>query len=214
MCTADESYILDIVLKGEQSINQSASRKDEIVQERPDNTTWRVWRKFLRPLCHTDSSKMRDKNQLSDWINTIQNSHRLWSFYCSGNKNTVYQRYWKVWHGNTRYQFDAYQGNNEEVFDFDLLDQNVDLKYMTGDAVPVDIAYSPRGWRVCQHHPRITPLEPPAPITGFIQFVQSQPNYISQYYSKIIYEIPAIEIYNKMTVTKRITLATDGGAIQ
>ena len=50
MCTAVRNYVLDIVLKGVRGINQNASKKDEIVQERPDNTTWRAWKKFLRPL--------------------------------------------------------------------------------------------------------------------------------------------------------------------
>ena len=33
MCTADGRYVLDTVLKGERNINQSASRKDKMVQE-------------------------------------------------------------------------------------------------------------------------------------------------------------------------------------
>ena len=79
--TADGSYILDTVLKGKRSINQSASRKDYIVQEQQDNTKWRVLRKFLRPLCYAEFSKMSEKKHFGDWISTIQNSHRLWSIY-------------------------------------------------------------------------------------------------------------------------------------
>ena len=214
MCTANRNYILDTVLKGVWSINQSTSRKDKIVQERPDNTTWGMWIKFLRPLCHTGSSKMIGENQLGNWISTIQNSHRLWFFYYSSNKNTVYRGYREDWHSNTRYQFGAYQGDNEEVFEFDPVDRNIDLKYMPGDAVTVDIAYSPRGWRVCQHQLRIKQTESLAPITDFIQFAQSQPDYISQYYSKIVCEILEIEMYNEMKATSKIIMATDGGAIQ
>ena len=57
-------------------------------------------------------------------------------------------------------------------------------------------------------------MESAAPITDFIQFAQSQPDYISQYYSKIILEIPVIKMYNEMKASKKIILATCGGAIQ
>ena len=41
------------------------------------------------------------------------------------------------------YQFDTYQGDDDEVFEFDPVNRNINLKYMPGDAVPVDKAYSP-----------------------------------------------------------------------
>ena len=31
---------------------------------------------------------------------------------------------------NTKYQFDVYQGEEVEVFDFDPVDRNIELKYM------------------------------------------------------------------------------------
>ena len=82
------------------------------------------------------------------------------------------------------YQFNVYQGDDEKVFEFDPGDRNIDLKYMPGDAVLVDIEYSPRGWRVCQYKPKIEPMEPPAQITDLVQFARSQLDYISKCYSK------------------------------
>ena len=66
---------------------------------------------------------------------------------------------------------------------------------------------------MCQHQPRINTLKLPVPITDFIQFAQSQPDYTSQYYSKIILEILVLEIYNDMKASKKIILAMDSGAI-
>ena len=85
---------------------------------------------------------------------------------------------------------------------------------MPTNALPVDIVCLPRGWRVCQHQPRIKPVNTSVPITDFIQFAQSQPDYISQYYSKIKLEIPIFEIYNEMKASNKIIRATDEGAIQ
>ena len=118
--------------------------------------------------------------QLGSWNSTIQNSSWLWPFYYSCNENTVYRGYRKDWYSNEKYQFDAYQGDNKELFDFVPINWNIDLKHMPSDAVPVDIICTPCSWCVCQHQPRTEPPKPPAPITNSIQFVQSQPDYISQ----------------------------------
>ena len=120
MCTADGNYILDTVFQGEQSINQSTSRTEEIIQERPDSTSWRIWRTFLRPMCYEGSSKLlsNDETQLGRWMSTIHTSSRLWPYYYSVSENTVYRGYREDWHSNEKYQFDAYQGNDAELFDF------------------------------------------------------------------------------------------------
>lgn len=51
------------------------------------------------------------------------------------------------------------------------------------------------------------------PITDFIQFSQSQPTCISQYYAQIICEYPAIDVYNMMKESNKIIMATDGGIV-
>ena len=52
ICTADGNFILTSVLQGHRSEGQSASRLEEIIQERPADSYWNIWRKFLHPLCH------------------------------------------------------------------------------------------------------------------------------------------------------------------
>ena len=118
-------------------------------------------------MCYEVSSKLssNDQTQLGARNSTIQNSSQFWPFYYSCNENIVYRGYCEDWYSNAKYQFDAYQGNYVEVFDFDLVDRNIDLKYIPSDAVPVDIVYTPRGWRVYQHQPRIKLPDPPALIT-------------------------------------------------
>ena len=60
----------------------------------------------------------------------------------------------------------------------------------------------------------IEPTPPPEPITNFILFAQSQPEYITQYYTKIKCKYPAIEMYTLMKETNKITIATGGVAIK
>ena len=57
------------------------------------------------------------------------------------NETTVYCGYQEDWHSNTRYQFDAYQCDDDKVFDSNSVDRNIDLTYMPSNTVQVDIAY-------------------------------------------------------------------------
>ena len=103
----------------------------------------------------------------------------MWPFYYSRGENRVYRGYCGDLYSNNRYQFNSYKGEDDKVFDYDPVDQNTELAYTLTDAVPVDIAHTPRGWRVCQHQAVILPAPLPEPITDFIQFAQPQPEYIS-----------------------------------
>ena len=58
ICTADGHYILQSVMDGQRSGSQSQSRLEEIIQERPENKEWRVWRRFLRQYCHEGSNRL------------------------------------------------------------------------------------------------------------------------------------------------------------
>ena len=48
MCTADGEQILAGPYEGIRSYRTSASKLEEIIQERPNDATWSVWRRFLR----------------------------------------------------------------------------------------------------------------------------------------------------------------------
>jgi hypothetical protein len=51
LCTADGTFILPSVVKGERSIRQCASRLTEARQECPNEATWQIWKIFLSALC-------------------------------------------------------------------------------------------------------------------------------------------------------------------
>jgi hypothetical protein len=56
LCTADGVFILPSIIKGELSIRQCASKLEDIRQERPSETTWSIWRKFMRTLCTQETN--------------------------------------------------------------------------------------------------------------------------------------------------------------
>ena len=90
----------------------------------------------------------------------------------------------------------------------------MELQYIPNDAVPVDIATAQHGWIICHFHTlkpqSIAPAT--APPTDLVQFIKSQPAYISQYYANIKWELPKAEVYKVLKDTKEIIMATDGGA--
>ncbi|OEU18182.1 hypothetical protein FRACYDRAFT_236453 [Fragilariopsis cylindrus CCMP1102] len=51
LCTADGAFIIPSIAKGERSIRQCTSKLKEIIQERPGDQSWTVWRKFLKTIC-------------------------------------------------------------------------------------------------------------------------------------------------------------------
>ena len=54
LCTADGAFIIPSIAKGERSIRQCTSKLNEIIQERPGDQSWTVWRKFLKTLCKSN----------------------------------------------------------------------------------------------------------------------------------------------------------------
>lgn len=156
MCTAEGSYILDMALKGERKVSQSASRTNKLVQEKPDAIAGYAWQKFLKPLCYTGYSKLIQS--LGDWNTTTQNSQWLWPFYYLRSANVVYWGYRKNWYSNEKYQFASYKGKYDKVFEYDPVDGNIEPAYIPNSAVWVDFTHTPRGWRGCQHQP-VIPLQ-------------------------------------------------------
>jgi uncharacterized protein YbaR (Trm112 family) len=89
LCTADGDFILPSVAKGERSIRQCASKLEEIRQERPEGTSWTIWRKFLRTLCKDEEEKLTNDNRNED--NKKDDDHK--------NKFSIGTNITKNWNG-------------------------------------------------------------------------------------------------------------------
>ena len=86
------------------------------------------------------------------------------------------------------------------------------MKYISDDTIPVDVVDAQQGWKVC-HYQILKPTPTaPAPNPDQVQFIKSQPEYTSQYYANIKWEIPKAEVYRVLKETKKILMATDSGA--
>jgi hypothetical protein len=65
LCTADGTFVLPSVAKGERSIRQSVSRLNDIKQERPGEQAWVVWRRFLNTICKNKEEQKENKNTIT-----------------------------------------------------------------------------------------------------------------------------------------------------
>ena len=214
ICTADGQFILKSVWDGDLCITQSQSRLVEIIQEKPEKKEWTQWRNFLKSLCYEKSQRLI--RGLGQWTTTIHTSQRVWQFYYSRSTGMLYRRRedWNDKNDQKKYQFDEHKRNEVESFEFISSGPPVELHNMPTDSVPVDIARASDGWLICHFHTlkpqSATPaIVPPATLT---QFIKSQPEYISQYYANIKWEVPEDEVYKILKDTKTIILGTDGGA--
>ena len=229
LCTADGTFILPNVHKGQRSIRQSSSRLSEIKQERPNEATWGLWRKFLQTVC-TDSvdpmydtctsgkdeakamgSRLRLRIPLGDWLIQANDSERLWPFYYSNSNNVLYRSYRKEWHTQGVFSFDCHQGADSETFAFAQYDN---IHRLPEDAIPVDVFAATDGWRISfyqaldlgEETQNTTP-------TSFLSALMQQPVHISQYYTQIDFHTVPVQIYEQLKTTGTIYIATDGGAI-
>jgi hypothetical protein len=103
LCTAYGIFVLPSIMKGERSIRHNVSRLNDIRQERPGETAWTVWRKFLHTICKEE----KDTNK-----NTTNRKHPV---------GTRLTKYWddKPYTGTVISNTDTYykikyDDNNEE----------------------------------------------------------------------------------------------------
>ena len=169
-----------------------------------------MWRKLLCQYCHEGPTRLI--KSLSKWTTTINSSKRLWPFCYSVKNNILYQGYKEDWHDNTKYQFDKYEYNEEDVFKFTPEDRNIELKHIPDDTIPVDVVDVQQGWKVCHYQTPQPKTTAPAPIIDLVQFIKSQPAYISKCHANFKWEIPKAEVYQAMKDTKKIIMTTDRGA--
>lgn len=108
----------------------------------------------------------------------------------------MYGSYREGWHSKKRYQFDSYQGDSEYVFVYEPVERDIALKYVPTNNVPVDAVATNDGLRVCNHCSQTELLEPIWERINFKTFVQSQPEYISQNYADLHFDVTVVSLYN------------------
>jgi len=154
--------------------------------------------------------RMRLRIKLGDWNIKANESDRLWPFYFSCTTDTLYRSYREKWHQQGKFYYDCHRRNSNNKYDYTTT-ENID--YLPEDAVPTDVMDTEEGWRVSGHLPMMTWEEKPAQNGTFMEYILSQEEHISQYYEQIEFFMVPMKIYELFKSTKKVLIATDGGAI-
>jgi hypothetical protein len=154
--------------------------------------------------------RMRLRIKLGDWNIKANESDRLWPFYFSRTKDTLYRSYREKWHQQGKFYYDCHCRNSNNRYDYTTTEN---IEYLPADAVPTDVMDTEEGWRVSGHLPMMTWEEKPARNGTFMEYILSQEEHISQYYEQIEFSMVPMKIYELFKSTKKVLIATDGGAI-
>jgi hypothetical protein len=154
--------------------------------------------------------RMRLMKPLGNWLITANDSERLWPFYYSEDTDTLYRSYRKNWHNNEEYYYDCHMIADNDTYNY-VPDGNVDK--LPEDATPTDVMDTEEGWRISQHHPVQNKQQNTARNENFTDYLMSQKEHITQYYTQIDFDTSPITIYKLLKSTNKVIVATDGGAI-
>jgi hypothetical protein len=157
---------------------------------------------------------MRLRIPLGDWNILANESERMWPFYYSHKTDNLYRSYREEWHSNGKFYYDCHNITENDTYDY-VTKGNV--KLLPKDASPADVIDTEEGWRISGHLPmsnKEQELEQEsARNETFMEYLMKQEEHISQYYTQIEFLTVPIEIYELLKSTKKVKIATDGGAI-
>jgi hypothetical protein len=125
---------------------------------------------------------MRLRVKLGVWNKTAKESERIWPFYYSTNKDTLYRSYRGEWHSNDAIQYDCHRRNEHYTYNYI---QSDNTKSIPNDAVPTDLMDTKTGWRISGHSPMATIRRKNNTHETFKEYLSSQEVHIKQYYTQL-----------------------------
>jgi len=155
-------------------------------------------------------NRMRLKETLGDWNIKANDSERLWPFYYSNKNDVLYRSYRMEWHRQGEFYYDCHIRNNKDTYEYT---SSSNTTILPDDTVPTEVMDTEEGWRLCKSQPMMKKIPTLRRKESFHEHVRSQEEHISQYYTHIEYHTVPYKIYEIIKSTKRIIIATDGGAI-
>ena len=196
------------ILEGERSIHLSTSAGIPSFQARPDESSWLIWRRFMKLIATNNLLKC----PLGSWIVSGPQLPRNWPFLYSHTTDRLYCR-----HGN-EYEIHCKVRTNVYSFSRCWIDSegNANLfptispSLLPRDATPVSVHTLSDGWQVPPTEPQ--KIGPTIIHSTFSEYLQTQPHHIASLFTRFhcadIYEFTQLshQLSNLLCVS-------DGGAI-
>jgi hypothetical protein len=126
-------------------------------------------------------------------------------------KDTLYRSYRKDWHKQGEFTYDCHTRNDNNKYDYTTSENVTELPE---DAVPIEAMDTEEGWRMSGQLILMKSTKTRTRKDTFQEYITSQEEFISQYYTQIEFLSTPIEIYELFKSTRKVLIiATDGGAI-
>jgi zinc-binding in reverse transcriptase/Endonuclease/Exonuclease/phosphatase family len=156
------------IYQGFRSVSQSYSTLQEPLQERPNDHTWSLWRRFLRSL---SPDKCHLYECLGPWLPTLP-SRRKWPNYYSPSRRMLYRLCSSIYvaHDQTGPNTFSDQYDDES-------DQFPFSKIFPTDAIPVDITDIDDGWYMFDPSPVQTSLPDTPKILTLSEYFSTLPEH-------------------------------------
>jgi len=179
--------------------SQSKSKLSEIHQERPDEASWTIWRRFLNTISNFHGHLFKS---LGAWLQPANLLRRSWPIIYSPSGDSLYVR--------SSDHYEIHPNLRTRIFSYDVI---ASVSFQPDDGIPVDVTETTSGWRIPGHLPQV--LYPiPTPIAPtFDSFIDQQPEHIAALLPRIRWYCNDVyDFCEQATDLSKILLVTDGGA--
>ena len=202
------NQLLPGIQEGERTIHLSASPGLPPFQLRPDDTSWMIWRRFLKLIAIRNNLK----TPLGPWIVSGPHLPRNWPFLFSPTTDRLYCRQGAEYEIHCRVRTNVYSfsrswtdmENTIHVF------PTIPPSLIPQDAIPISTTPLSDGWQIPPT--RQPTISPPTCISTFTDYVQTQPHHTSSLLSRF----NCNDIYEFTQQSKNLSniiCVSDGGAI-
>ena len=201
MCNAEGTALAEGILTGNRHNDQSYSILEEPHQERPNETVWGIWRRFLRTICYDKDILMKP---LGPWFARIS-TRRRWRNYYTPGKDILHRQ-------NDDGGFTAHSRIRFRVFS--SLPSTDDIDDPETIPVPIDTFQMTDGWRIARYQQEEwrSQTSPPDAIS-FQEYIQNLP----EHESTILEHFDLLagntrDVCTQIVALRDTLLVTDGGA--
>ena len=161
MTNAQGNHLAPGICQGIHLWSQSKSLLWEVHQERPDEASWTIWRRFLNSF---STYHGYFHSSVGSWLHPAAKLRRAWPYIFSPSGNTLYVR--------SGLQYEIYPFVRTQYYSYDM---TVTVTHQPIDGIPIDCTETSAGWRI-PGFPAPVIYNPPVPTSPtFDDYIDQQP---------------------------------------
>jgi exonuclease III len=199
MATATGTRLAPGIRAGCHLWSQSKSTLQEVYQERPNEASWTIWRRFLNTIANYHGYLF---TQLGPWLHPSAQLRRTWPILYSPSGDSLYIR--------SSDHYEVHPASHHRNFPYATA---ASVRVQPSDGIPVDVTETSYGWLIPGNLAFAPSIPPTPPAPTFDDYINQQPEHIATLLPRINwYCQDAYEFCSLASDLNTIILVTDGGA--